>query len=84
MSARTITTTESLKWIAELFGEPVEAITQETKREDIPNWDSLGVLTLMADLDEMFEITLSDSQLESIATVGDLLKHLRENGNLSD
>ena len=84
MSTRTITIKEALDWIAELFGEPVEGITQETKRENIANWDSLGVLTLMADLDDMFEITLSDSQIESIETVGDVLKYLRENGKLSD
>lgn len=84
MSTATVTTSEALAWIAELFSEPLDHITPETKREDVANWDSLGLLTMMAELDERFQIILSESDIESMLSVGDLLDCLRKNGKLAD
>lgn len=74
--------TEALQWIAELFEEPAENILPESSRDAIPNWDSLGVLTLMAALSERFDITVGTDELTQMKRVDDILTVLRRNGKL--
>jgi len=73
---------EALAWIADLFEEPVENIQPETLREDIPAWDSLGVLALMASLDEDFGILLTDEEMQELQKVNDIFDLLRNNGKM--
>jgi acyl carrier protein len=72
----------ALKWIAEVFNEPVSGITPDTSREDIPEWDSLGVLTLMADLDEKFDILLTADEMGAMTRVADILDVLQKHQKL--
>ncbi len=76
-------TETALKWIAEVFNESPGGITPETNREDIPEWDSLGVLTLMADLDEKFDILLTADQMGAMTKVNDILEVLQQHQKLS-
>jgi acyl carrier protein len=69
---------EALVWIADVFQMPADSVTASTVRKDIPAWDSLGVLTLIANLDETFDILLEDPDLQSMKTVGDILEILRK------
>ena len=78
-----MTEPEALKWLAELFEEPADAITKATPRTTIPAWDSLGVLTLIAALDEQFGIPLSDADIQHFETAGDVLDVLQRNGKLT-
>ena len=73
---------EALKWIGEMF-ERTDSLTPETPRNDIPVWDSLGTLTLMAGMDEKFGIMLSDAELRAMTKVDDILAVLRREGKLS-
>lgn len=75
---------DALNWIAEIFEEPPEGISADTPRDRIPGWDSLGVLTLMAGLDEKFSIQPSEKEMEAMARVGDILAILRREGALDD
>ena len=77
-------TAEAVAWIAEIFEEPPEGVSADTAREEIPGWDSLGVLTLMAGLDERFNIQLSEEEMEGMQRVSDILAILRRNGALND
>jgi acyl carrier protein len=79
---KTMTETEALAWLAEVFQEPAEKIMIETPRDSIATWDSLGVLTLMAELDEKFDLVTSDQEMREMARVGDVLSLLREKGKL--
>ena len=74
--------TEALAWVADLFEMPVDEITLDTARDDVETWDSLGVLNLMAGLDEEFEILLEDEDLQAIKKVGDILEVLRSHGKI--
>jgi acyl carrier protein len=65
---------EFLAWCGNLFDEPVENLTMETPREEIPGWDSMGILLLMADLDEVHGVQLSEDELEGLKTLGDIAK----------
>ena len=80
--SKVVTITEALSWIAELFEEPVENIQPETLRDDIESWDSLGILALMASLDEDFDIILSEDEFQELRKVEDILKALEQKGCL--
>ena len=77
-------TTEALQWIAGIFEEPADRLTEKTLRKDIMTWDSLGTLTLMAGLDEQFDVHLSEQEIEGMQSVGDILAILRRNGKLTE
>ena len=79
-----MTTQEATTWIARLFQESVERLTPETPRDAVPAWDSLGELTMMADMDEKFGIVLTDNQLRAMTRVDDILQVLRNNGQITD
>lgn len=63
---------EFLAWCETLFDEPAEDLSMETRREEIPGWDSMGSLLLMADLDEVHGIQLSEEDLAGLETLGDI------------
>lgn len=77
-----MTQREALDWIGKLFEEPPGRLSPDMRRGDIAAWDSLGVLTLMASLDEEFGIVLADEQLQEIHNVDDILNILRKGGRL--
>lgn len=77
-----ITEKEAIDWVAGLFEQPGDQLTPETPRDEIPIWDSLGVLTLMAEFDEKFGIILSDTDMRAMQKVDDILEVLRRNGKL--
>ena len=44
--------------------------------EDIEEWDSLSVLTLITEMKKRFDISLSDKQIREFKTVEDILKFI--------
>ena len=77
-----MTQLEALKWVAELFEQPVDALSPDTALDQIPMWDSLGILTLMADFDERHGIVLNDEDMHGMQKVDDILEVLRKHGKL--
>ena len=77
-----ITEKEALSWVAGLFEQPGDQLTPDTPRDEVPIWDSLGVLTLMAEFDEKFGIVLSDADMKGMQKVDDILEVLRKHGKL--
>ena len=45
-------------------------------------WDSMGVLTLMAGMDEKFGIVMSDADIKVMKTVGDIVAILGKHGKI--
>lgn len=83
MPQATLTEQSALEWIGALFHEAPERLTPQTARAEIAEWDSLGVLTLLASLDSDYEIVLSDDEVQGIRCVGDVLDLLRRRGKLA-
>lgn len=79
-----MTQPEAMDWVAKLFEEPLGKLSPDTPRKEIPAWDSLGVLTLMAGLDSDFGITLDDQQLEALKNVNDILDLLKKHAILTE
>ena len=78
-----MTQQEALQWITMIFGAKPGSILPETKREHIPNWDSIGAISLMAEIDEKHHILLDDRQLETLKRIDDILQLLRAHGKLA-
>jgi acyl carrier protein len=76
-------TSETLNWLAGLFEMPAGSITADTMREEIAAWDSLGVLTLIAGLDEQFNIQLKENEIQQMRSVKDVLNLLQSKGCIS-
>lgn len=77
-------TQDALSWIAEVFEESANRIDAATARTAIPGWDSLGTLSLIAGLDEKFDIQLDEKEIEAMTKVDDILALLRRQGALID
>jgi acyl carrier protein len=75
---------EVLAWVADIFEAPVEKIRQETIRDEIETWDSLGILTLIARMDEDFHILLTEEEIQQLRSVADILNLLRKHEMLKD
>ena len=77
-----MTTNEAIAWIADVFEESPDEINPDTPRDEIPAWDSLGVLTLMSRLDEDFDILLTDDEVQELRCVNDILEALKRHNKL--
>ena len=77
-------TSEILTWVAEVFERPAEGLRPETKRDEIDAWDSLGILTLIARMDEDFQVLLTEDEIQGLRSVGDIIEVLRKHGQVAD
>ena len=77
-------TEEAVAWIAEVFEEASGRISAQTLRKEIPGWDSMGTLSLIAGLDEKFDIQLSEKEIGGLERVNDIVDLLRRNGAVED
>jgi acyl carrier protein len=51
-----------------------QLVTMETQASDIPNWDSVGHLSLAASLEEVFGITLDVDDLMEMESVREIVR----------
>ncbi len=84
MSAKEMKTNEAIEWVAEVFEESPENLSEDTQRESLEGWDSLGMLNLMASLDEEFDIVLSDTDVEILISIKDIIGILKKNGVVTE
>jgi acyl carrier protein len=73
-----MTQKEAIKWIAEVFEEDAAKLTPELNRQDFERWDSLGMLTLIAALDEQFSIVLTEEDMQTLTSINSILNVLRD------
>ncbi len=60
-----------------VFGQHTE-INLETKREDIPEWDSISHLSLILELESEFQLGLTPDEIEKIKSVKDILNFIKK------
>lgn len=72
-----------LKLVADQFAEDVESLSRETNFMDELSADSLDVVELSMTIEEEFGLgEISEEELKSIATIGDLVDYVeRASGN---
>lgn len=64
--------------LAEQFGVDEDSITMETSFIDDLNADSLDIVELIMVIEEEFEITINDDDVENVKTVGDVVNYITE------
>lgn len=80
----TVTVGEAISMLAEIFEVSEEDLQLDSRREDISGWDSLGVLTLMAEFDSRFGITITSETLGTLEKVRDLIDILKKHGAIQE
>ena len=79
-----ITIPELVGVIEQLLNTEPGLLTATTLLADVPGWDSMGVLLLMAELDERFGITLGETTLASLHDTSDIVAVVRNAGLLTE
>ena len=64
--------------IAEQLDIAAEEITQESRFEEDLKADSFEIMEMVVQIEDTFNITVEDEALESIVTVGDVVKLLEK------
>jgi acyl carrier protein len=80
----TISTAEALAMLAECFNLPAEDLHPALEREAVDDWDSMGALMLIAEIDERFGLELSAEVSREMTRIGDVLDFLRTHGVLRE
>lgn len=63
--------------IAEVLNIDPDSITEDSRFIDDLSADSLDIFEIITSIEEAFDITIDDSQAESIVTVGDAAEAIR-------
>lgn len=64
--------------VAERMGVEPDQITEETHFVNDLQSDSLDMAELVIDLEEAFDLSISDEEAQKIETVGQAIKHIEE------
>ena len=84
MTENIISREDALELIAEAINESVEDVQPGIELVTLIGWDSMGVLMLMAEFDEQFDIVLDGEKINSFKLVDDILAVLEKNNVLND
>ncbi len=64
---------EIIDIVATAFNVEATTLTLASSRDDVEEWDSMGMLMLMAELDEHYELVLDEEVLAEFQTVQDIV-----------
>jgi acyl carrier protein len=79
-----ITVAALLNLVEDLLNIDQGSLTGETRLVNLPAWDSMGVLLLMAEMDERFGITLNETTLANLRSTADIVDIVRRAGSLTE
>lgn len=79
-----VSVSEALAMLADCFNLPADQVHADLERDAIDDWDSMGALMLMAELDERFGIELTAEVSREMTRIGDVLAFLKVHGVLSE
>ncbi len=60
--------------VRETLGAPDAPVTEATTARDIPGWDSVKMVEIILRTEEEFGITLRSREVDSLRSVGDLVR----------
>jgi len=68
--------TEFTRILRDLLLDDVIDLTMETRREDIPNWDSFNYINFIVAVEMKFGVKFKIADIESFETVGAIVAQL--------
>jgi len=69
--------TKKLALLEETLDTEEGVLTPETALNDVEQWDSLAMLSLIAMLDDEFDRTITGKELKALKTVADILAYMK-------
>ena len=63
----------------DVFGDDDITVNDDTTAKDIDGWDSLRHITLLAAIEDEFDIEVPDRIIPTLRTVKDIVDYLEEN-----
>ena len=66
--------------LASVLGIDADYIVDDTKPEDVENWDSFNGLILITELEKNFNVQFSLEEIVAVKKVGDIKKILKHHG----
>jgi acyl carrier protein len=64
--------------VATIFNVPQDAIDLNSSPSTIENWDSMGHLMLVLELEQQFGVQLAPEEVEGLTSVGSIVNLLQE------
>ncbi len=77
-------TSEFLDQLTQALNIPPGTLKLDDTPETLPEWDSLGNLTIVGLLDSLFDLTTSAISTQPFASIGELVESLKKGGFLED
>ena len=71
-----MTTDELLSLFTEAIEAEPGALAADTRIADVPEWNSLGWLTIMSELDDRLGIQLGSRDIQGFRTVRDVMDYI--------
>lgn len=59
--------------------EDASALSVATEFRSLEEWDSLAYLSVIAMLDEEYEVQIENAVFKQLQTIGDIVKYIEEN-----
>ena len=69
-----------LKAVADVFGVDPNALDDKSSQENIPKWDSLAMVSLVAELEAVFEVQFDIMEIADFHNIGIIKSVLTEKG----
>ena len=66
--------------VGKVFKIDSDYITEETSRDSIEQWDSMGHLSLITELEQHFHVSISIADAMEMASIGKIKEILRKYG----
>lgn len=66
--------------MSRVFSVPISEINDESSPETIERWDSFNGLVLVDELESIFNVKFTVSEITDVQTTADIKRHLRNHG----
>ncbi len=73
-----MTVQEKLQIIADALGTETTNVQPGILLEDIEEWDSMGVISVISVLDKKFGVNLKVDEITALQSVDDILEYMKE------
>lgn len=69
-----------LKAAADVFGIDLATLNDDSSQKNVPKWDSLGMVNLVAELEAVFEVQFDIMEIADFHNIGIIKSVLAEKG----
>lgn len=59
--------------------EPTESLSADTIFRELDEWDSLAYLSIIAMMDEEYDVQIENAEFKQLKTLGDIMNYIENN-----